>query len=173
MWIVHLDCHPEYSLFLFHLASGSESKFSSMGGSGKAGFGSSSGSKFGGNTVDADDFGAVLKRKIPNAARVKYELQARMRNEILSSNNEQVEDALDAATSEVNDYLAIKVTDTPVAQFLEDYIINGNPRIAPYLQGNQDAKYVDVDNVLNVFARKLGLSTNTGNADFDAYRTVD
>jgi hypothetical protein len=48
-----------------------------------------------------------------------------------------------------------------------------NPRIAPYLQGNPDARYVDVDNVLNAFARRLGLSTNTGNADFDAYRTVD
>lgn len=154
-------------------ASEGGDKFASMGGSGKAGFTSSSGSKFGGNTTDADDFGAVLKRKIPTAGRGKYDLQVRMRNEILSSNNEQVKDALDAATSEVNDYLAIKVTDTPVAQFLEDYIINGNPRIAPYLQGNQDAKYVDVDNVLNVFARKLGLSTNTGNADFDAYRTVD
>lgn len=153
--------------------SGSESKFASMGGSGKAGFGSSNGSKFGGNTVDADDFGAVMKRKIPTAGKGKYDLQVRMRNEILSSNNEQVKDALDAATREVNDYLTTKVTDTPVAQFLEDYIINGNPRIAPYLQGNRDAGYVDADNVLNAFARRLGLSTNTGNADFDAYRTVD
>ncbi len=148
------------------------------------GSGNSGGSKFGfGSNESASsnfsgmrDFAASIKNAASKGGRSKYDLQARIRNELQISDSSQIDSALRMATDEVNSYLnKSKASEASVEQFISDYVANGNPVASTYFSNlpNNEGRYIDGEKVLNAFAHGLGVYTSAGNADFDAYRTVD
>ena len=134
----------------------------------------SSGSAFSGG--GDGDFATSIKNAALKGGRSKYDLQARIRNELQISDKSQIDSALRMATDEVNSYLIkSKASEASVEQFISDYVANGNPVASTYFSNlpNNEGRYIDGEKVLNAFAHGLGVYTSAGNADFDAYRTVD